>query len=123
MKEDYAECLLWNTKRLGRRRNKGVQMMATFVKVRVTWCSEKMKHLPSSRSYSTVAKFAEDAEHWPDTAWSIVLDFSSSVVAHAESFEATARFLVPDAPWERLRSGCVFELYEGFKKAASVTVL
>jgi hypothetical protein len=97
--------------------------MNTPVKVRVVWCPEKMNHLPSSLSYSTVAKFSEDAAHWPDTAWSIVLDFPAPEVPHFKTFECMARFLVPSAPWEKLKTGCLFELYEGFKKTADVTVL
>ncbi|WP_344764233.1 hypothetical protein [Actimicrobium antarcticum] len=66
------------------------------------------------------SKISEDAENWPDTAWRVMLDFSSPATAHAASFDATARFLAPDAAWERLKSGCVFELYGGFNKTASV---
>lgn len=98
-------------------------MIYKSANVRVTWTSEKMKHLPKIKNYSTVAKFSEDAGNWPDSAWSIVLDFPSPEVAHAETFKATARFLVLNAPWERLKSGCVFELYEGARRTATVTVL
>ena len=97
--------------------------MTMPVKVFVKWSPEKMEHLPLSCSYITVAKFAEDADHWPAECWSVVLDFPSPEIAHAPSFEATARFLMPTAPWERLKTGRTFELYEGFKKTATVTVV
>jgi hypothetical protein len=97
--------------------------MTKPVNVRVQWSPEKMDHLPSSNNYITVAKFPEDAEHWPKEGWSVVLEFPSAEVAHAPVFEAKARFLMPTAPWERLKPGCVFELYEGAKKTAMVTVL
>jgi hypothetical protein len=93
------------------------------VKVLVTWCPEKMKRLPSSRQYVTAAKFVGDADDWHGQSWSVVIEFASPEISHAESFEATARFLVKNAPWERLQSECVFELFEGSKKTASVRVL
>lgn len=96
--------------------------MNSPVKVTVVWADEKMGRLPADTSYATVAKFAEDAETWPSVGWSVVLDFPT-MRAQARSFEATARFLMPDAPWSRLKAGCVFELYEGDKPTATVTVL
>ncbi|WP_157903135.1 hypothetical protein [Cupriavidus malaysiensis] len=97
--------------------------MRESVKVHVQWLPEKMVNLPSSNTYSTVAKFPEDAATWPNEAWSVVLEFDSPEIAHAVSFNATARFLMPTAPFERLKPGCVFELYEGFKRTAIVRVL
>ncbi len=98
--------------------------MDKSVKVLVKWSPEKMAHLPSSCTYSTVAKFEEDAAHWPEKGWSVVLEFPAPPdVSHAESYKASARFLVPNAPWERLKTGCVFDLYEGFKRTANITVL
>lgn len=89
------------------------------VKVNVVWENEKMSCLPISTCYSTVAKFLEDADEWPKEGWSIVLEF---LPGHSIN-EATARFLMPNAPWGRLKTGCVFELYEGSRKTATVTVL
>lgn len=92
------------------------------VKVNVVWAEQKIAHLPTGSSYATAAKFAEDADTWPSEAWSVVLDFPLGA-AQARSFEATARFLMPNAPSARLRTGCVFELVEGAKLAAIITVL
>jgi len=91
------------------------------VKVRVEWTSEKLRRLPCGGTYSTVAKFAEDGINWPVQAWSIVLEFSPDS-ACSRSFSATARFLVSNGPVERLRSGAVFELFEGRMHSATVTV-
>jgi hypothetical protein len=96
--------------------------MNSPVKVNAVWAEQKMARLPSGNSYATVAKFVEDADAWPSKGWSVVLDFSPGS-AQDRSFAATARFLVPNAPWDRLKAGCVFELYEGTKRTATVTVL
>jgi hypothetical protein len=93
------------------------------VKVLVTWCPEKMLHLPSSCQYMTVAKFAGDTDGWQGDSWSVAIEFPSPETSHAESFEATARFLVESGPWEKLKRGSSFDLYEGFMKTASVRVL
>jgi hypothetical protein len=96
--------------------------MNSPVKVNAVWSEEKMARLPSGTSYATVAKFAEDANNWPSEGWSVVLDFPPGS-AQVRSFEATARFLMSNAPWDRLKAGCVFELYEGTKRTATVTVM
>lgn len=95
--------------------------MNSPVKVTVVWSKDKMGRLPSGTSYTTVAKFTEDANRWPNEGWSVTLDFPHGS-AQVRSFDATARFLMPNAPWGRLKQGCVFELYEGYKMAATVTV-
>jgi hypothetical protein len=96
--------------------------MDSSVNVVVDWCPEKRENLPLSGVYSTVAKFAEDAEQWPREAWSIVLEFSPAGTSSDGRRVARARFLSDTAPTERLRSGRTFELYEGSKKTATVTV-
>ena len=95
--------------------------MNPSVKANVIWSEEKLARLPSGSSYSTVAKFPEDADTWSSDAWSVVLDFPSGS-AQVRSFVATVRFLAPNAPWGRLKAGCVFELYEGSKLTATATV-
>lgn len=94
------------------------------VSVKVEWSYQKKSiGLPQSSTYVTVAKFREDADSWQKEAWSIALEFASPEVSHHESFEATASFLAPNAPWERLEKGNTFDLYEGGIKTAKVTVL
>lgn len=96
--------------------------MSKSVNVLVVWSQSKLNQLPSSGIYSTVAKFAEDAG-WPDgETWSVVLEFDTKKAQHPEFF-ATARFLSPAAPMDRLRSGESFDLYEGHAAMAHVTVL
>ena len=97
--------------------------MPNTVKVLIEWSPEKLLHLPTSGSYSTVAKFSEDADYWPNQAWSVVLEFEPLEISSPVLCEGTVRFLVPTAPQERLKTGCEFDLYEGFKKTASVKVL
>jgi hypothetical protein len=94
-----------------------------YVKVYVQWSPEKMASLPSSNTYITVAKFPEDAANWPNEAWSVILEFDSPLAASSGSCNATARFLMPTAPVERLESGRVFDLYEGFKRTVRIKVL
>jgi hypothetical protein len=96
--------------------------MKPAVKVHVAWTEEKTERLPRGISYATIAKFAEDAGTWFSEGWSIVLEFPPGS-ALARSFEAHVRFLMPGAPWGRLRAGCVFGLYEGDARSAVVTVL
>jgi len=102
----------------------GIDRQQVPVRARVDWtCEKRAARLPQGTSYSTVARFAEDGGQWPpQEAWSIVLTFAPGA-AHGATFAATASFLVADAPWERLKPGCSFDLYEGLKKTATVTVL
>ncbi|MFC5767752.1 hypothetical protein [Thauera sinica] len=96
--------------------------MNTPIKVAVSWDAEKMEQLPTGGSYITAAKFMEDAEAWQREGWSIALAFQPED-AKKRNFAATARFLVSDAPWGRLKKVGTFELYEGNRKTATVTVL
>jgi len=95
--------------------------VSRLVKVKVSWSQDKLRR-PSGTTYSTVARFAEDIG-WPNgDAWSVVLEFVPGEALHPD-FYGMARFLVPEAPQDRLRSGSSFELYEGDKVAARVMVL
>lgn len=97
--------------------------MNELVKVIVQWVEEKRPAIPQNGRYSTVAKFDEDVAHWPHEAWSIVLEFDPALAAQGGAHEAMAHFLMPSGPRQRLKSGCTFELYEGLKRTAVVTVL
>jgi hypothetical protein len=92
-------------------------------KVKVHWSEEKVKKLPANGFYSTAARFREDAERWPEESWSINLRFDIASLQPDNTCDAIAQFLAPDAPTERLKKGCTFELFEGFKQTAIVTVL
>jgi hypothetical protein len=77
--------------------------------------------LPTSSQYITVARFPEDKASWPSTAWSVVLQIRGD--ARAQPCKADARFLSPDAPEGRFRSGVRFEMVEGNQVKAIVDVL
>lgn len=97
--------------------------MSTMVEVLVTWFSSKAMMLPDTFRYSTVAKFEEDEGTWEKEAWSVVLEFTESPAKQGNPSRGKARFLVENAPEDRLVSGKVFEMYEGTKKVAEVTIL
>jgi hypothetical protein len=95
--------------------------MTNTVKVRVQWSDWKLNHLPPSGIYTTAAKFPEDEATWPKEGWSVVLQFDPQGVYGSGA--ATARFLSPDGPYERFKPGCEFEMCEGNRVSAKVTVL
>jgi hypothetical protein len=72
-------------------------------------------------SYSTVAKFPEDGEHWEQEAWSVIATFSnpSQAIEHIAEIE----FLAESPPHERLIPGGRFELYEGARLVAVVNLI
>jgi len=96
--------------------------MVKPIAIALKWDEWKLAALPESGQYVSVAKFAEDAESWPQEAWSVVIDLLQSDSA-PRSATGTARFLMPDAPQTRLQSGCTFEMFEGARRSAIVTVL
>ncbi len=96
--------------------------MDTPVAVALKWEDWKLAALPESGQYVSVAKFPEDAESWPREAWSIVIHLSQQDSAPRNA-TGTARFLMPNAPQARLQSGRTFEMFEGARRAATVTVL
>jgi hypothetical protein len=71
---------------------------------------------PSGPEYVAVARFDDPAGDWSSAAWSVVLRFLGSVE------DAEVRFLVSEAPAELLRPGVSFEIYEGPRKVADVSV-
>ena len=96
--------------------------MKEKVPVTVTWESCKLNNLPLGKEYITVSRFEED-KNWKLEAWSIVLEFEIPPFEQGNPSIGKAGFLVEDAPFHRLQEGVKFELYEGAKKAAVVTVL
>lgn len=76
---------------------------------------------PSGTHYITVARFDEDGDSWQKVAWSVILEFepNQGLPVHF----AEARFLSPDGPVERLKSGHSFALFEGTKHVADVRLL
>jgi hypothetical protein len=94
--------------------------MSEVSRARVRWLSSSeggRAQPPTGEQYITVARFDDPAGDWSTDAWSVVLRFVGS------SEEAEVHFLAPEAPPHLLRPGVVFELYEGRKKVAEVSVV
>lgn len=99
---------------------KGVGFMnEKKIKVKVLWQGNKAQNLPAGLQYITVAKFDED---WEKDAWSIVLEFEKSPSAQGNPSLGYAKFLMPNAPKEKLSPGAEFELYEGKSLVAKIQV-
>lgn len=79
--------------------------------------------LPSGNRYATVGRFPEDGPQWPDGAWTVVLEFPAPPSEQGNPSFGSATFLAPDAPRSRLRTGQIFELYEGTRKVADVELI
>lgn len=94
-----------------------------IVEVLVTWFASKFAYLPQGNRYITVAKFQEDTDTWEQEAWSIILEFIEPPIKQGNPSKGTARFLVENAPIERLAIGNKFEMYEGREKVAEVEII
>lgn len=83
------------------------------------------RSLPPVRRYIGISRWPEDGPLWPDGAWSVELLFDQPPPEQAGASESDGRvrFLVVEAPHERLRPGSRFEMYEGPTKVADVDVL
>jgi hypothetical protein len=80
--------------------------------------------LPTGKKYATVLWFTEDTDvGLLQEAWSIVLEFDEPPSVQGNPSIARARFLVEQAPVDRLQPGHAFELYEGKKKVAMVNII
>jgi hypothetical protein len=88
--------------------------------VNVIWQGDKANHLPTGLQYITVAKFDES---WIDEAWSIVLNFEIPPSQQGNPSKGYAKFLMPNAPLDKLFSGQLFQLYEGNVLVAKVEVI
>lgn len=94
--------------------------------VKIEWCSIEdggRKEIPSKGRYFSVAKIPGDISSKYET-WSVVFELES---LHQESgkFISTGKFdfLMDTAPQEKMRKSNTFEIYEGPKKVAKVTLL
>lgn len=102
--------------------------MKQIVRARIRWIPSEAGGRdapPTGPRYSTVARFEDDASHWPNVAWSIVAEFDKPPT---ESQEIIARIWLlahdkPDAPQYLLRPGSRFELFEGRKLVATGEVI
>lgn len=76
---------------------------------------------PSGLVYSALGRFPEQLATFRHEAWTVVLHFSEPPRA-GELSEADTEFLSPDAPQELLKPGQTFELCEGTRAVARVTL-
>ncbi|MFJ7142082.1 MAG: hypothetical protein ACN6P5_04685 [Pseudomonas protegens] len=94
--------------------------------VRVEWLlpSEggRRKNLGRGKYYP-VAKFPDDID-WPNNSWSVVLELDEPV-QYSEKYMSTGtvRFLMKNAPEEKMHINSQFEIYEGPQKVADVFLL
>jgi len=100
-------------------------MTGTRVMAKICWMSREAggrEVPPSGPRYSTVARFDRLRDMWPDNAWSIVADFVGSM-DEERCILARVRFLSEKAPHDLLSVGSSFDLFEGPRLVARVTVL
>lgn len=92
-------------------------MNMIHAKAKVCWLhrpkSGSTTVLPRS-SYTAPAQFEEEADKWPDEAWSLAVAFDgASPTEETPCVTADVSFLIEDGPVYLLHAGRRFELYEG----------
>jgi hypothetical protein len=95
-------------------------------RAKVTWVPADQggrSALPTATRYINISRFPEDPPSWPDGSWSIVLEFDTPPSAQGSPSLGTARFLVDEAPHERLQRGRSFDVFEGTRHTATVELL
>jgi len=100
-------------------------MTNNSVKAKVCWITKEAggrESPPPGPRYSTAARFEEEKDKWPHEAWSLVLEFSGPP-DESHCVIADVRLLNPTGPAKLLRTGSVFELYEGRQLVARGEVL
>lgn len=95
-------------------------MTSNKVQVKVEWQGTKLFNLPTGLKYITVGKFDDN---WLEDAWSIVLDFTIPPAEQGNPSFGLASFLMANAPGNKLKSGVMFELYEGKSLTAKVSII
>lgn len=94
----------------------------------VRWCSPAKRgkrQLPPTLLYRGLSRFSDAFSGDSEDAWSVELRFDVPPPEQPDlnSSLGRIRFLVDDAPHERLRPGVTFELFEGPFHVADVEVL
>lgn len=93
---------------------------------KIEWCSVEdggRKVIPSKGRYFSVAKFSEDIHSKYET-WSVVFELDSLCQESGKLISTgNVDFLMDTAPQEKMRKNNTFEIYEGPKKVAKVTLL
>ncbi|MCB9654691.1 MAG: hypothetical protein H6729_11235 [Deltaproteobacteria bacterium] len=78
---------------------------------------------PSGPIYTTVAKFEQLADRWPDEAWSVVIEFEEGSADAQRRMVVEMHMLVEAAPEELLVPGSRFQLFEGAQCVACGIVI
>ncbi|WP_313003796.1 hypothetical protein [Pseudomonas sp.] len=74
-------------------------------------------------SYYPIARFPED-DDWPDNAWSVALELNDPFQCDERTVSiGMVKFLMKNAPEEKLQINKRFEIYEGPQKVADVFLL
>ena len=93
--------------------------------VKIEWLSEQdggRKQPPPAGSYFAVSRFAEDID-WQNNAWSVVFDIYSTEKENSGYIsKGSVRFLIDNAPQARMEENKSFDIYEGPKKVARVSL-
>lgn len=78
---------------------------------------------PTGPRYTTVARFEDSRDRWPDEAWSVIVESIQSFGDRPFATLAEVSFLSPQAPAELLTTGARFELCEGPRVVAKGVIL
>jgi hypothetical protein len=100
--------------------------MTEQVNAMIRWIPEDRggrKAPPSGPVYTTVVRFEDDRDRWPNEAWSLAVELVRPYGRGADAVWARVRFVVDEAPRELLCTGARFELCEGRRVVAKGVVL
>lgn len=90
----------------------------------IYWSAEQgMRGLPN-RSQTVDPAWFDDAAPGREEGWSLVCEFDPPPSEQGDPTEARVRFLVPDAPHDRLRPGVRLRLFErATQQCATIEIL
>lgn len=95
-----------------------------IVKAKIQWIPPEnggRQNPPAGPRYSTVARFEDIKDKWPNEAWSIVAEFLQEKDCRQNI--VNLRFLVDGGPEHLLYPGSKFDLFEGASIVAKGEVL
>jgi hypothetical protein len=81
--------------------------------------------LPPTSVYRAASRFPQNAHEWPSGSWTVEVKFEVPPPEQINQTisQGTIRFMMEDAPHERLHEGATCELFEGLLRVARVSVL
>jgi|SRR4029077_3263024 len=99
-------------------------MQASEHRARFRWSDSRSKRgLPDTLRYAHVVRFTEDPPPWSDESWSLACKFETSPAQQGNPSMGRVRFLLDDAPHERLKPGLKCWLFEVPTLAAEIEIL